>query len=82
MWIFIKSVFDISKELRRYGWIVPAYTMPPNAEEIAVLRVVVREDFSMDMAENFIENMKQIIEELEKRPQKAAVDQNGAHGVC
>ena len=76
------DVFDISKRLRRYGWIVPAYTMPPNAEEIAVLRVVVREDFSMDMAENFIENMKQIIEELEKEPQKVVADQDGAHGVC
>jgi glutamate decarboxylase len=76
------DVFDISEQMRRYGWIVPAYTMPPNAEEIAVLRVVVREDFSMDMAENFIENMKQILEELDKRPAKKAVDHNGAHGVC
>jgi glutamate decarboxylase len=76
------DVFAISKHLRRYGWIVPAYTMPPNAEKIAVLRVVVREDFSMDMAENFIENMKQIIDELEKEPHKAVVEQNGPHGVC
>ena len=76
------DVFDISKELRRYGWIVPAYTMPPNAEKIAVLRVVVREDFSMDMAENFIGNMNQIIEELEKRPKKIELEQDGTHGVC
>ena len=76
------DVFEISERLRRYGWIVPAYTMPPNAEEVAVLRIVVREDFSMDMAENFIENMKQIIEELEKRPKRTEVEQDGAHGVC
>jgi glutamate decarboxylase len=76
------DVFDISRELRRFGWIVPAYTMPPNAEEIAVLRVVVREDFSMDMAENFLEDIKQIIDELEKCPRNVPVEQEGSHGVC
>ena len=31
------------------GWIVPAYTLPPNAQDIAVLRMVVKENFSRDM---------------------------------
>jgi glutamate decarboxylase len=76
------NVFEISRRLRRHGWIVPAYTMPPNAEEIAVLRVVVREEFSMDMAENFIEDVKRILAELELSPSKSFEDQDGAHGVC
>ncbi|MGW6620196.1 glutamate decarboxylase [Nocardia sp. NPDC055002] len=42
--------FDVSHALRSYGWQVPAYTMPDNATDIAVLRVVVREGFSADMA--------------------------------
>ncbi|MEU4322338.1 glutamate decarboxylase [Nocardia fluminea] len=42
--------FDVSHALRSYGWQVPAYTMPDNATEVAVLRVVVREGFSADMA--------------------------------
>ena len=42
--------FDVSHALRAYGWQVPAYTMPENATDIAVLRVVVREGFSMDLA--------------------------------
>jgi glutamate decarboxylase len=42
--------FDVSHALRAYGWQVPAYTMPDNASDIAVLRVVVREGFSMDLA--------------------------------
>jgi len=45
------SVYDVSHKLRERGWIVPAYTMPPNAEDVAVLRVVVKENFSRDMAE-------------------------------
>jgi len=42
--------FDVSHALRSYGWQVPAYTMPENATDIAVLRIVVREGFSMDLA--------------------------------
>ena len=40
------SVFDVSDKLREFGWQVPAYTMPEHAEDVAVLRVVVREGFS------------------------------------
>ncbi|WP_102142297.1 glutamate decarboxylase [Mycobacterium hubeiense] len=42
--------FDVSHELRSYGWQVPAYTMPENATDVAVLRVVVREGLSTDLA--------------------------------
>ncbi|WP_395308066.1 glutamate decarboxylase [Mycobacterium sp. AMU20-3851] len=42
--------FDVSHALRAYGWQVPAYTMPEGAEDVAVLRVVVREGFSADLA--------------------------------
>ena len=42
--------FDVSHALRAFGWQVPAYTMPDNATDVAVLRVVVREGFSADLA--------------------------------
>jgi glutamate decarboxylase len=42
--------FDVSHALRAYGWQVPAYTMPEGAEHVAVLRIVVREGFSTDLA--------------------------------
>jgi glutamate decarboxylase len=44
------SEFDVSHALRSYGWQVPAYTMPDGAEDITMLRVVVREGFSADLA--------------------------------
>ncbi|MGW6696939.1 glutamate decarboxylase [Nocardia sp. NPDC055049] len=49
--------FDVSHALRSYGWQVPAYTMPDNATDIAVLRVVVREGFSADMARALSEDI-------------------------
>ncbi|MCX5044986.1 glutamate decarboxylase [Aldersonia sp. NBC_00410] len=43
------TVFDVSHELRARDWQVPAYTMPENATDVAVLRIVVREGFSADL---------------------------------
>ncbi|WP_457206883.1 glutamate decarboxylase [Nocardioides sp. P5_C9_2] len=51
------DVFDMSRKLRERGWLVPAYTMPPNREDMAVLRVVVRNGFSHDMAELFLRDL-------------------------
>jgi glutamate decarboxylase len=41
----------LSHLLRERGWIVPAYTLPPDAEHITVLRMVVKENFSRDMVD-------------------------------
>ncbi|HET8931032.1 MAG TPA: hypothetical protein VFN21_10285 [Acidimicrobiales bacterium] len=49
-------MFDISHELRAMGWQVPAYSMPADAETVDVLRVVVREGFSRDLAANLIKD--------------------------
>lgn len=51
--------------MREHGWIIPAYTMPPNAEDIAVLRIVVKENFSRDMAENLVDDMNQVLNRLD-----------------
>ncbi|XP_006659485.1 glutamate decarboxylase-like [Oryza brachyantha] len=59
------TVFDISENLRRFGWIVPAYTMPADAEHVAVLRVVVREDFSRSLAERLVSDVVKILHELD-----------------
>jgi glutamate decarboxylase len=45
------SVFDISERLRMRGWLVPAYTFPEDLTDVAVLRFVIRNGFSADLAE-------------------------------
>ena len=47
----------LSHALRQRGWIVPAYTLPPNAEHITVLRMVVKENFSRDMVDMLAHDM-------------------------
>jgi glutamate decarboxylase len=62
------TVFDVSDELRQGGWQVPAYTMPPDAQDVAVLRIVVREAFSLDLADALLEDLRSAIERLRHRP--------------
>jgi len=67
------TVFDMSDKLREKGWIVPAYTLPPNAEKIAILRVVVKENFSRDMADMLFNDVQEAFAELKKaKPKKKA----------
>lgn len=64
----LHNEFEISDMLRRFGWIVPAYTMPPNAEHIAVLRVVIREDFSRSLAERLVSDIQRVVQEMDAHP--------------
>jgi glutamate decarboxylase len=49
------TVYDLSHELRTGGWQVPAYPMPADATDVSVLRIVVREGFSRDLAGQLFE---------------------------
>jgi glutamate decarboxylase len=59
------DVYDLSRKLRERGWLVPAYTMPPNRQDLAVLRVVVRNGFSHDMAELFLRDLRAAVDWLD-----------------
>lgn len=70
------TVFDISHELRARGFQVPAYTMPADAEDIAVLRIVLREGFSQDLAYKLVTAINEVVQQLRNsaadRPAKRA----------
>ena len=48
-------------ELRGKGWIVPAYTLPANASDVLIMRVVVRETFTHEMVEMLVEDIRLIL---------------------
>jgi glutamate decarboxylase len=54
----------LSRRLREQGWIVPAYTLPPNAEHVTVLRMVVKENVSRDMVELLGSDVRSTFEDL------------------
>ncbi len=89
------TVFEISDMLKQRGWIVPAYTMAPDAEDIAVLRIVVKEGLSLDLAHILINDIKFVLEHLKTTTQKDTTDvksikehspvktnRTGHRGVC
>jgi glutamate decarboxylase len=43
------DVYHLSARLREHGWVVPAYSLPPDAEDTHLMRVVVRLDLSRQM---------------------------------
>jgi len=61
--------FAIARTLRERGWIVPAYTMAPHTENMKLLRVVVREDFSKSRCDTFLRDLKDAIHTLDATPQ-------------
>jgi glutamate decarboxylase len=62
----------LSHLLREHGWIVPAYTLPPNAEHITVLRMVVKENFSRDMADMLAHDLRKAMHTLQAGPSPRA----------
>jgi glutamate decarboxylase len=60
------SVYDVSERLRAHGWIVPAYAMPTGMEDVHVLRIVVRNGFSRDMAGLLVRDLRRVVERLER----------------
>lgn len=66
------TVFEISDTMRRFGWIIPAYTMPADAEHVAVLRVVIREDFNRSFAERLVSDLQKVMVEIEGLPRRVA----------
>jgi glutamate decarboxylase len=63
------SVYDLSERLRMRGWQVPAYTFPANLEHMSVMRIVVRNGFSMDLANLLLDDLRLHLRILERNPQ-------------
>jgi glutamate decarboxylase len=59
------DVFAVSRRLRERGWQVPAYTFPDNRADLAVLRVVCRNGFSLDMAGLFLDDLRAAVDDLQ-----------------
>ncbi|CAG7930401.1 unnamed protein product [Penicillium olsonii] len=54
----------LARKLREKGWIVPAYTMAANCEQMGMMRVVVRTDFSMARCESLVRDIQGALESL------------------
>ena len=49
------TLYDLQDRLRMRGWLIPAYPMPADLEQITVQRIVVRNGLSMDLASQLLD---------------------------
>ena len=64
------NLFDLADRLRTRGWQVPAYTLPPDREDLAIQRILVRHDFSRDMASLLLDDYRRSMKILDKHGPK------------
>ncbi|MFI5911650.1 glutamate decarboxylase [Dactylosporangium sp. NPDC051541] len=62
------TVFDVSRRLRERGWLVPAYTFPAERTDLSVLRIVVRNGFTRDLADLLLSDLRRLLPELQAQP--------------
>ncbi len=77
------SVFDVSAALRERGWLVPAYTFPADREDLAVLRVVVRNGFTHDLADLLMADLEACLPRLraQSAPVRGTEEASFSHGA-
>lgn len=72
--------FGVSHELRTFGWQVPAYTMPEDTTDVTVLRIVVREGLSADLARALYDDIMKTVASLDDlKPGTHYTQQHFAH---
>lgn len=74
------TLYDLQDKLKQNGWMVPAYTLPAKLEQFVVMRLVVRQGFSRDMADMLLRDISNAIDVLETlkypTPSRIAAENN------
>ncbi len=60
------TLFDLADRLRTTGWQVPAYTLPKDREDLAIQRILVRHDFSRDLADLLLADYRRALSHLDR----------------
>jgi glutamate decarboxylase len=62
------TLFDLADRLRTRGWLVPAYTLPPNREDLAIQRILVKHGMSRDLASLLLDDYRDALEHFGLHP--------------
>jgi glutamate decarboxylase len=75
------SVYDVSRRLRERGWLVPAYTFPADRTDLSVLRIVIRNGMTRDLADLLLADLRRLLPELRAQatPLAASADVTAFH---
>lgn len=60
--------FDVAWQVAaERGWMLPAYTMPPNAEQVKMLRALVKLNLTRDLVETLADDIAEACDTLAKK---------------
>ena len=62
------TLYDFADRMAERGWLVPAYSMPPNREELVIERILIRHGFTREMADELLGEMREVLAHLEQHP--------------
>ena len=62
------TLYEFADRLRERGWLVPAYSMPPDREDLVIQRILVRHGHTRQMADQLLVEMKSILDDFAERP--------------
>ncbi len=68
------TVYDVSARMRERGWQVPAYSLPADLTDVSVVRVVVRNGFGRDLADLFLDDLREATDYLLGLPARLPAD--------
>jgi glutamate decarboxylase len=74
------NLFDLADRLRTQGWLVPAYALPANCEDVVVQRILVRHGVSRDLAELLVGDLQRALELLAGHPPSRSLNAREAGG--
>jgi len=74
------TLFDLADRLRSRGWLVPAYSMPANREDLVVQRILVRHGTSMDLANLLLDDIRSCLDHFGKHPVSKPLTEKEAGG--
>ncbi|MBQ1089983.1 glutamate decarboxylase [Streptomyces sp. B93] len=73
------TLYDLSDQLRRRGWQVPTYPLPPSRQDTVVQRVLVRHGISYDKIALLADDIREAVGRLGRGPVLHAEPQPGFH---
>jgi glutamate decarboxylase len=74
------TLFDLADRLRTTGWQVPAYTLPPNRQDLAIQRILARHGFSLDLADLLLDDYKRALAHFDRHPVAVPVGEHEGGG--
>lgn len=74
------TLYDVADRLRNRGWQVPAYPLTGTASDIAVQRVLVRQDVSRDLVQLLLADFAVAVAHFDKHPVAVPLDADEASG--